>query len=129
MMDMHRCIGCRYCMAACPFGARSFNWRDPRERTERDADGKPSRTIRPAPRGRGEVHFCAERIRGGGRPACVEAVEQVPGVEGALPSGMSATPTPRPAGSAATEHGLRRDGLGTGPNVFYILLHGSLPCR
>lgn len=25
----HRCIGCRYCMVACPFTAKVFNWKDP----------------------------------------------------------------------------------------------------
>jgi Fe-S-cluster-containing dehydrogenase component len=29
MMDQHRCIGCRYCIVACPYGARSFNFMDP----------------------------------------------------------------------------------------------------
>ncbi len=44
MMDWHRCIGCRYCMAACPYGSRSFNWRDPRTHIKEISDDFPTRT-------------------------------------------------------------------------------------
>jgi molybdopterin-containing oxidoreductase family iron-sulfur binding subunit len=123
MMDMHRCIGCRYCMAACPYGSRSFNWRDPRPFVETDSDGNfpseyPTRT-------RGVVEkctFCAERIRDGLQPACVEAAGQVPGGEGALIFGNLADPDSEVNRVLSSQRTIsRRVSLGTGPNVYYIV--------
>lgn len=123
MMDMHRCIGCRYCMAACPYGSRSFNWRDPRPFVETDENGEymsdyPTRT-------RGVVEkctFCDERIRDGLEPACVEAARQVPGGEGALVFGDATDPdseVSRVLRERVTR--VRRPELGTGPSVYYIV--------
>ena len=123
MMDMHRCIGCRYCMAACPYGSRSFNWRDPREFIETDANGDflseyPTRT-------RGVVekcNFCAELLRDGEVPACVEAANQTPGGQGALVFGDLSDPDSEVSRALQTERTIsRRNALGTGPNVFYIV--------
>ena len=123
MMDMHRCIGCRYCMAACPYGSRSFNWRDPRPHIETDAAGNlpsdyPSRT-------KGVVekcNFCAERVRAGEAPACVEAANAVEGGEGALTFGDLTDPNSEVSQLLHDNHTIsRRVGLGTGPNVYYII--------
>ena len=72
MMDWHRCIGCRYCVVACPYGSRSFNWRDPRPNIENIHADFPTRT-------RGVVEkctFCDERLIKGQLPACVEACKE-----------------------------------------------------
>jgi len=123
MMDMHRCIGCRYCMAACPYGARSFNWRDPREYVKKDEHGElpsdyPTRTI-------GVVEkctFCAERLRDGRQPACVEAVAKVPGGAGALTFGDVTDRNSEVSRVLRENHTIcRRVSLGTGPKVFYIV--------
>ena len=53
MMDWHRCIGCRYCVVACPYGSRSFNWTDPRPHI---ADVNPDFPTRMRGCG-GEVHL------------------------------------------------------------------------
>ncbi len=70
-MDYHRCIGCRYCMAACPYGMRSFNWRDPRPFIKKINTSYHTRT-------KGVVEkctFCVERLEKGMQPACVETSE------------------------------------------------------
>ncbi len=121
MMDMHRCIGCRYCMAACPYGSRSFNWGDPREYIPTDENGQflsdyPTRS-------KGVVekcNFCAERLREGLRPACVEAVNQIPGGEGALTFGDLSDPESEVSRMLSETNTIsRRVNLGTGPNVYY----------
>ncbi len=64
LVDKHICIGCRYCMMACPYKARSFIHEDLR-------DQKVS-----APRGKGTVEsctLCVQRVDAGRQPACVEA--------------------------------------------------------
>ena len=69
--DTPRCIGCRFCMAGCPFGARSFNFRDPQPYVKDVNPEFPMRT-------RGVVEkctFCTERLAQGKLPACVEASE------------------------------------------------------
>ena len=64
LVDKHRCIGCRYCMMACPYKARSFVH-------EPLTDQNPD-----VPRGKGTVEsctLCVHRIDQGQQPACVEA--------------------------------------------------------
>jgi len=67
LVDKHICIGCRYCMMACPYKARSFV-HEPL--TDQKAD---------SPRGMGTVescNMCVHRVDAGQKPACVEAEPQ-----------------------------------------------------
>jgi molybdopterin-containing oxidoreductase family iron-sulfur binding subunit len=89
LVDYERCIGCRYCLAACPYGVRQFNWQDPKIAKEeagyapdyeygypfeyRDQQGRlvysPDR-----PQGVAEkCTFCVQLTSQGELPACVQA--------------------------------------------------------
>ena len=122
MMDMHRCIGCRYCMAACPFGARSFNYADPRKAPADRNPGFPTNPDFPT-RTRGVVekcNFCAGRLARGLIPACVEAADGLK--ENVLIFGDLSNPESRVREALRAAYSIRRKPeLGTKPNVFYIV--------
>jgi molybdopterin-containing oxidoreductase family iron-sulfur binding subunit len=114
MMDFHRCIGCRYCMAGCPYGARSFNWRDPRDFIKTELNMTfPTRE-------RGVVekcNFCDERLAVGKIPACVEACKA-----GGLVFGDLEDPNSEVRKLLASQFTIRRKPeLGTDPSVYYII--------
>ncbi|MGD8385987.1 MAG: 4Fe-4S dicluster domain-containing protein [Desulfobacteraceae bacterium] len=122
VMDMHRCIGCRFCMAACPYGSRSFNWGDPRKAPEALNPGFPANPEYPT-RSMGVVekcNFCAERLAKGQLPACVEAANEE--AEGAMVFGDLGDPESEIREVLREHYTIRRKPeLGTGPNVFYVI--------
>jgi Fe-S-cluster-containing dehydrogenase component len=74
VVDYDWCIGCRYCMAACPYWARHFNWNEPTLPAEALNTDTHFLGNRPRPRGVVEkCTFCIQRSRKGRQPACVEA--------------------------------------------------------
>jgi Fe-S-cluster-containing dehydrogenase component len=113
MMDWHRCIGCRYCVVACPYGSRSFNWKDPRPAIEEITPDYPTRM-------RGVVEkctFCEERLARGLQPACVAACSNNEIVFGDLNDPHSAVRQILGERMAIR----RKADLGTQPEVYYII--------
>jgi len=75
VIDYNWCIGCRYCMAACPYGARRFNWATPRIKKKELNTDVHYLGNRPRPKGVVEkCTFCIQRTREkpGKYPECVE---------------------------------------------------------
>ncbi len=101
MIDPHKCIGCRYCMAACPYAARHLD---------------PIMNIAK------KCMFCSHRVDAGLRPACVEACPT-----GALVFGDLDAPGDDVAILRSTKPVQRiKPESGTGPNVYYIDLDGDV---
>ena len=116
VVDYNWCIGCRYCMAACPYWARHFNWNTPT---------LPAEEINPRthylgnrPRDKGVVEkctFCIQRTRKGRNPACLEACPTGARIFGNL---MDPTSGIRYVLENKTVFRLKED-LGTEPKFWY----------
>jgi molybdopterin-containing oxidoreductase family iron-sulfur binding subunit len=74
VVDYDWCIGCRYCIAACPYYGRRFNWNEPQVPLQEMT--KKQHYLGNRMRAKGQVEkctFCVQRSRDGRLPACVEA--------------------------------------------------------
>ncbi|NQV82411.1 MAG: 4Fe-4S dicluster domain-containing protein [Rhodospirillales bacterium] len=111
LVDKHTCIGCRYCMLACPYKARSFIH-------ETLTDQVPH-----TPRGKGTVEsctFCVHRVDDDRSPACVEACSKTTGAltfgdmnnpNSKISKALAEYPTSRIRADLGTEPGVRYRGL------------------
>ncbi|MEQ6388185.1 4Fe-4S dicluster domain-containing protein [Bacillaceae bacterium S4-13-58] len=114
LIDYDKCIGCRYCMAACPYKVRTFNWQEP-ERMTGFNYGDAEVPVRP----KGVVEkctFCKERTDQGLEPACVESCPSEARVFGDLndPDSLVSKLIKSRTSERLLEH------LGTEPKVHYL---------
>lgn len=109
LIDPHRCIGCRYCMIACPYKARSFVFKEPEDASNPNSPKRMHGVVE-------KCNFCASRIDKGLKPACVEACPNKAMFFGDLNAPQSEV-------SKLVETGKTqriRPDLGSKPKVYYL---------
>jgi molybdopterin-containing oxidoreductase family iron-sulfur binding subunit len=124
LIDNDRCIGCRFCMAACPYSQRVFNWGEPETLDEVVSCSSPEIGGVNAKKGTVEkCDFCPDMVREGALPHCVSACPN--GVfyfgdenEDAVTNGED---TVKLSELLTTRAGYRAmEDLGTKPRVYYL---------
>ncbi len=129
LIDYNRCIGCRMCASACPYGVRQFNWGKPAKMVGRDNeefeygypleyhDGEHLVYTPRRPEGVMEkCTFCAQLVSQGMNPACCSACPGNARIFGDMDDPNSDIRTYLNDKETYT----LGDEYGTKPNVFYI---------
>ncbi len=112
LVDYSKCIGCRYCMAACPYSVRVFNWAEPQRIPDFSygmVEGRPRGVVE-------KCTFCVHRLDQGLEPSCVVSCPAQARIFGDLNDPDS------PVSVAVRERGgtqMLAD-KGTHPQVYYL---------
>jgi len=123
LVDDNRCIGCKFCVVACPYSVRIFNWEEPPESDIPKEEYSPEVSV-PAQTGTvSKCDFCADRSREGKLPYCASSCPM-----GAIYFGdknedsvFNGTETARFSELVKERAGYRYlEELGTKPNVYYL---------
>jgi molybdopterin-containing oxidoreductase family iron-sulfur binding subunit len=124
LIDSDRCIGCRFCMAACPYSTRVFNWGDPDLPEDIAKMDYSCETSIPQKKGTvGKCDFCPDMTRMGMLPHCVSACPNGVFFFGDLneDSVTNGSETFRFSDLIKDKAGYRlMEDLGTKPSVYYL---------
>ncbi len=113
-IDYDKCIGCRMCMAACPYNARVFNWSEPVRATgfnygDIDVEVRPKGVAE-------KCSLCKERTDRGQNPLCVDCCPMGARIFGDLDDPESEASKALMADSSY----VLLEEKGTRPQVYYI---------
>ncbi|MBI2861080.1 MAG: 4Fe-4S dicluster domain-containing protein [Chloroflexi bacterium] len=133
LIDQRRCIGCRFCMAACPYQRRFFNWGTPVQPPEAAFAEYTPETQFPAIKGTVmKCNFCTHVMRAGKLPFCVAACPRKALYMGDLVEdvGSNGAEVVKLSRFLDENNAYRyKESLGTQPRVWFLPGHGELVGR
>lgn len=133
LIDHRRCVGCRLCMAACPYQRRYFNWKQPPVPPQAAlAVYSPAYPVPPVKGTVTKCVFCAHYTEAGNLPMCIAACPNGAmyfgdKVRDIITNGREILPLSK----TLVENGAYRykEELGTRPRVYYLPGHGEAAGR